>query len=89
MFTEKDVEKVIQNLDSNKAHGHDMTSIHMHKAFDKVWPQGLHCKQSNGTSGKRFKTLTDFLDNRTINIPHGLRLKLDFPKVQFLGYYCS
>ena len=24
MFTEKDIEKVIQNLDSNKAHGHDI-----------------------------------------------------------------
>ena len=34
-FTEKDIEKVIQNLDSNKAHGHDMTSIRMLKICDK------------------------------------------------------
>ena len=27
-FTEKDIEKVIQSLDPNKAHGHDMISIH-------------------------------------------------------------
>ena len=31
-FTEKDIEKVLQNLDSNKAHGHDMISIRMLKA---------------------------------------------------------
>ena len=30
-FTEKDIEKVIQNLDSNKVHGHDMISIRMLK----------------------------------------------------------
>ena len=30
-FTEKDIEKVIQNLDSNKAHRHNMISIHMLK----------------------------------------------------------
>ena len=30
-FTEKDIEKIIQNLDSNKAHGNDMISIRMLK----------------------------------------------------------
>ena len=30
-FTEKDIENVIQNLDSNKVHGHDMISIRMLK----------------------------------------------------------
>ena len=28
-FTEKNIEKVIQSLDSNKSHGHDMISIRM------------------------------------------------------------
>ena len=28
---QKDIEKVIQSLDTNKAHGHDMISIHMFK----------------------------------------------------------
>ena len=31
MFTEKDIKKVIQNLDSNEAHGNGMTSIRMLK----------------------------------------------------------
>ena len=35
MFTKKDIEKVMQNLDSNKAHGHDMTSISMLKICSK------------------------------------------------------
>ena len=34
-FTEKDIEKVIQSLDSNKAHGHNMMSIHMLKICGK------------------------------------------------------
>ena len=34
-FTEKDIEKIIQNLDSNKAHGHDMISIRMLKICEK------------------------------------------------------
>ena len=34
-FTEKDIEKLIQNLDSNKAHGHDMISIRMLKTCGK------------------------------------------------------
>ena len=34
-FTEKDIEKVIQNLDPNIAHGHDMFSIHMLKICGK------------------------------------------------------
>ena len=34
-FAEKDVEKVIQNLDSNKAHGHHMISIRMLKICGK------------------------------------------------------
>ena len=29
MFTEKDIEKVMQNLDSNNCHEHDMISICM------------------------------------------------------------
>ena len=65
------------------------------KAFDKVWHQGLHCKlRQNGISGELLNILTNFLDNRTQrvilngNIPHGLRLKLEFPMVQFLGRYC-
>ena len=33
-FAEKDIEKVIQNLDSNKAHGHDMISIRILKICD-------------------------------------------------------
>ena len=36
--------------------------------------------------------MTDFLDNRTqrviLNIPHGLRIELEFPKVQILDRYC-
>ena len=35
MFTEKDIKKVIQNLHSNKAHGHDMISIRMLKICGK------------------------------------------------------
>ena len=34
-FTEKDIEKVIQNLDLNKAHGHDMISIRILKSIIK------------------------------------------------------
>ena len=34
-FTEKDIEKIIQNLDSNKAHRHDMISIRMLKICGK------------------------------------------------------
>ena len=34
-FTEKDIEKVIQNLDSNKAHGDDMINIGMLKICGK------------------------------------------------------
>ena len=34
-FTEKYIEKVIQNLDSNNAHGHDMVSISMLKICGK------------------------------------------------------
>ena len=34
-FTEKDIEKVIQSLDSTKAHGHDMISISMLKIYGK------------------------------------------------------
>ena len=65
------------------------------KAFDKVWYQGLHYKlRQNGISGELLNILADFLDNRTQrvilngNIPHGLRQKLEFPKIQFLGRYC-
>ena len=36
--------------------------------------------------------MTDFLDNRTqrviLNIPHGLRIELEFPKVQIFDRYC-
>ena len=35
MFTEKDIEKVIQSLDPNKAHEHDMVSIRMFKICGK------------------------------------------------------
>ena len=34
-FTEKDIEKVVQSLDPNKAHGHDMISIRMLKICGK------------------------------------------------------
>ena len=34
-FTEKDIEKVIQSLDSNKAYGHDMISTRMLKICGK------------------------------------------------------
>ena len=34
-FTEKHIEKVIQNLDSNKAHGHNLISIRMLKICSK------------------------------------------------------
>ena len=34
-FTEKDIEKVILNLDSNKAHGYEMISIRMLKICGK------------------------------------------------------
>ena len=34
-FTEKNIEKVIQNLDLNKAHEHDMISIRMLKICNK------------------------------------------------------
>ena len=62
------------------------------KAFDKVWHQGLHYKlRQNGIFGELLNILTDFLDNRTQRIilnGHYLSLKLEFPKVQFLGRYC-
>ena len=35
MFTEKDIEKVIQNLHLSKAHGHDMISTCMLKLCGK------------------------------------------------------
>ena len=35
-FTESDIEKVIQNLNSNKAHGHDMIKILMLKICGKI-----------------------------------------------------
>ena len=34
-FTEKDIEKIIQNLDSNKARGHGMINIRMLKVCGK------------------------------------------------------
>ena len=34
-FTEKNIEKVIQNLDSNKTHGHDMINIRILKICGK------------------------------------------------------
>ena len=34
-FAEKDIENVKQNLDSNKAHGHDIISTHMFKISGK------------------------------------------------------
>ena len=34
-FTEKDIEKAIQSIDSNKAHGHDMIGIRMLKICGK------------------------------------------------------
>ena len=34
-FSNNDIEKIIQNLDSNKAHGHDKISIRMIKIWGK------------------------------------------------------
>ena len=34
-FSNNDIEKVIQNVDPNKAHGHDKISIRMIKIYDK------------------------------------------------------
>ena len=34
-FTEKDIEKVLQNLDSNKPHGYDIISMRMLKICNK------------------------------------------------------
>ena len=64
------------------------------KPFDKVWHQGLQCKlRQNGISGELLTILTDFLDNRIQMIiltgQYSLPiLKLEFPKVQFLGHHC-
>ena len=45
---------------------HGVVSLDISKAFDKVWRQSLHYNlRQNGISGGPFKTLTDFLDNRT------------------------
>ena len=40
-FTEKDIEKVAQNLDLNEAHGHDMVSIRMLKLCRKSMIKAL------------------------------------------------
>ena len=65
------------------------------KAFDKLWNQGLHYKlRQNDISGELLNILTDFLDSRTqrVNLngqySSWAKLKLELPKVQFLGCYC-
>ena len=65
------------------------------KAFDKLWHHGLHYKlRQNGISGELLNILTDFLDNRTQSVnlngqySSWAKLKLELPKVQFLGCYC-
>ena len=48
--------------------GYEMRDVFldMLKAFDRVWHQGLYCKiRQSGIFGELFKTLTDFLDNRS------------------------
>ena len=40
-FTEKDIEKVIQNLDSSKSHRHDMISMSMFKICGKSITKSL------------------------------------------------
>ena len=47
-FTEKGIENVIQNLDSNKGHGHDMIRIHMLKICGKSVTKSLLIVYKNG-----------------------------------------
>ena len=42
MLTEEDIDKVNKNLDSNKAHGHDMISIRTLKICGKSIIKFLH-----------------------------------------------
>ena len=79
-FTKDDILQIINNLDPNKAHGHDEISIRMlkicgdsicrplsiiSKAFDKVWHAGLIYKlHQNGICGDLINILNDFLTNR-------------------------
>ena len=58
-FTEKDIEKVIQSLDSNKAHRNDMISINMLKMwqiYNKAFPNHL---QNIFFSNRNNKKITD------------------------------
>ena len=41
--TSEDITKLIQNLDPNKAHGHDQISIHMLKICGKIICKPLEC----------------------------------------------
>ena len=41
-FSDNDIEKIIQNLDPNKAHGHDKTSIRVTKICGKSICKPLH-----------------------------------------------
>ena len=51
MFTEKDTEKFIQNLDSNKVHEHNMISIRMlkicGKSIIKSFPRKFYIGRNN------------------------------------------
>ena len=61
-FTEKDIEIIIQNLDSNKAYGHDMISIRIPKIcgksiikplliiYEKCLEKGCQVEESKGCS---------------------------------------
>ena len=42
-FSEDDIAKLIQNLDPNKAHGHDQISIRMLKICGKTICKPLEC----------------------------------------------
>ena len=43
MFSEDASASIIQNLDPNKAHGHDKTSIRMLKVYGKTICKSLEC----------------------------------------------
>ena len=43
MFSEDASASIIQNLDPNKAHGHDKTSIRMLKVYGKTSCKSLEC----------------------------------------------
>ena len=61
-FSNKDTEKIIQNLDSNKAHSHDKISIRMIKIYEK-----LVCKSLKLTFNQRINTGSFLLEWKKVN----------------------